>query len=202
MERANGAAAVIRNDERRWGAVAQALHWLMAAMVIVMLGLGWYMNDLPRGPHQLQMYRLHASLGLTVLALIVIRLGWRLANRRPAYPAHMRPWERKAAKTTHFLLYALLLIQPAIGYLQVNAANFPLVVWGVLPLPSLLAPNEPLAETLFGFHGFIANILGALVLLHIAAALRHHFWLKDDVLRRMLPGTRLTAEEGARRRSA
>lgn len=193
---------MIRNDERRWGAVAQALHWLMAVLVIVMLGLGWYMNDLPQGPHQLQMFRLHASLGLTVLALVVIRLCWRLVNRRPAYPPHMRRWERAAAKTTHFLFYALLLIQPAIGYLQSNAANFPLVVWGVLPLPALLAPNEPLAETLIGFHGFIANILGALVLLHIAAALRHHFWLKDDVLRRMLPGTRLAAEEEAQRRSA
>jgi cytochrome b561 len=182
--------AVIRNDQRRWGVVAQILHWLIAAMVIIMLGLGWYMSDLPSGPHQREMYQLHASLGLTVLALVVIRLGWRLVNVRPAYPAHMAPWQRTVAKTTHFLLYALLLLQPAVGFLQADAADLRLVVWGMLPLPSVLAPNEPLAETLVGFHDLIATVLAILILIHITAALRHHFWLKDDVMRRMLPGGR------------
>ncbi len=179
---------MIRNDDRRYGAVAQALHWLIAGLVIFMLGLGWYMEDLPRGPHQAEMYQLHASLGVTLLALVILRLAWRLYTPPPPLPASMPAWERKAARGSHFLLYALLLIQPVIGILQAGAADLQLQIWGVLPLPAVLAPNEPLADTLFGVHGLVATLLGALVLVHTGAALRHHFWLKDDVMRRMLPG--------------
>jgi cytochrome b561 len=178
---------LIRNDVTRYGAVAQTLHWLIAALVVVMFGLGWYMGDLPLGPRKLELYQLHKSIGLTIFALAVLRLGWRLTHPAPPLPAHMAPWERAAARTSHALLYAMLLIQPMIGFLQSNAANFPVVVWGVLPLPALIAPDEPLADRLVDVHEWGARIILFLVLLHIAAALRHHFWLKDDVLRRMLP---------------
>jgi cytochrome b561 len=178
---------LIRNDVTRYGAVAQTLHWLIAALVVVMFGLGWYMGDLPLGPRKLELYQLHKSIGLTIFALAVLRLCWRLTHPAPPLPAHMAPWERAAARTSHALLYAMLLIQPMIGFLQSNAANFPVVVWGVLPLPALIAPDEPLADRLVDVHEWGARIILFLVLLHIAAALRHHFWLKDDVLRRMLP---------------
>lgn len=180
---------MIRNDERRYGLVAQGLHWLIAALVLGALGLGWYMEDLPRGPSQLQMYELHASLGVSILALVILRLAWRLYNPAPALPASMPAWERRAARTSHFLLYGLLLVQPVIGVLQSSAADLPLELWGAVPLPAVLPPNEPLAEALIEVHGTIATVLAVLVLIHIAAALRHHFWLKDDVMRRMLPGT-------------
>ena len=178
---------MIRNDVTRYGAVAQTLHWLIAALVVVMFGLGWYMGDLPLGPRKLELYQLHKSIGLTIFALAVLRLCWRLTHPVPPLPAHMAPWERAAARTSHALLYAMLLIQPMIGFLQSNAANFPVVVWDVLPLPALIAPDEPLADRLVDVHEWGARIILFLVLLHIAAALRHHFWLKDDVLRRMLP---------------
>jgi cytochrome b561 len=178
---------LIRSDVTRYGAVAQTLHWLIAALVVVMFGLGWYMGDLPLGPRKLELYQLHKSIGLTIFALAVLRLCWRLTHPAPPLPAHMAPWERAAARTSHALLYAMLLIQPMIGFLQSNAANFPVVVWDVLPLPALIAPDEPLADRLVDVHEWGARIILFLVLLHIAAALRHHFWLKDDVLRRMLP---------------
>ena len=180
---------MIRNDDRRYGAVAQALHWLIAALVLVMFGLGWYMTDLPLGQRKFDLYQIHKSLGLTIFTLAALRLAWRLYTPAPPLPAHMAPWERRAARTSHTLLYGLLLGQPILGYLQSNAANFPLVVWGVVPVPALLAPDEPLGETLAMVHGFVADVIAVLVLVHVAAALRHHFWLKDDVLRRMLPGT-------------
>jgi len=179
---------VIGNDEQRYGAVAQTLHWLIAALVFVMFGLGWYMTDLPLGQRKFDLYQLHKSIGLTIFTLAVLRLCWRLLNPAPPLPAHMAAWERRAARTSHALLYTLLLVQPAIGYVQSNAANFPLVVWDVLPVPALLAPDEPLAETLASVHGLVANLIFVLVALHVAAALRHHFWLKDNVLRRMFPG--------------
>jgi cytochrome b561 len=178
---------LIRNDATRYGAVAQAFHWVIAALVFVMFGLGWYMGDLPLGPRKLELYQLHKSIGATIFTLAALRLVWRLRNPAPPLPAHMAPWERIAARASHTLLYAMLFIQPTIGFLQSNAANFPVVVWGVLPLPALIAPDEPLADRLVDVHEWGARIILFLVLVHIAAALRHHYWLKDDVLRRMLP---------------
>jgi cytochrome b561 len=172
----------------RYGAVAQALHWLIAAMIFVMLGLGYYMEDLPLGTRKLELYGIHKSIGLTIALLAALRLAWRLLNPPPPLPASMKPWERKAAHGVHALLYLMLFVQPLVGFLQSNAANFPVVLWGFVPLPPLIGPDEPLAETLIGVHSIGGNLLAILVIVHIAAALRHHFVLKDDVLRRMLPG--------------
>ena len=171
----------------RYGGVAQALHWLVAALVLGQFGLGWTMSDLPLGQLRFDLYQIHQSLGLTVFALVAVRLAWRLGHPPPPLPAGLPAWQRAAARTTHALFYLLLLVQPLIGFLQSNAANLPVVVWGVLPLPALIASDEALGEALIEVHEIIARVLLALILLHVAAALRHHFLLKDDVLRRMLP---------------
>lgn len=173
---------------RRYGAVAQTLHWVIALMIFVMFGLGYYMEDLPLGQQKLELYDLHKSLGLTIFALAVIRLLWRLGHPVPPLPDAMSVLERRAAHVVHWSIYALILVQPTIGFLQSNAANFPVVVWDVLPLPAVIGADEQLGETLAGVHSVVANILAVLVLIHIAAALRHHFILKDEVMRRMLPG--------------
>jgi cytochrome b561 len=178
---------VLRNDEARYGAVAQALHWLIAALVVVMFGLGWYMTDLPLGQEKFDLYQLHKSIGITILALAAARLLWRLFNPAPPLPASMRPWERAAARTSHVLLHLMLFAQPLIGFLQSNAANFPVVWWGVVRLPPLIRADEALAETLLEAHRWNSRLLLALVLVHAGAALRHHFVLRDGVLRRMLP---------------
>jgi cytochrome b561 len=171
----------------RYGGVAQALHWLVAALVLSQFGLGWTMSDLPLSQLKFDLYQLHKSLGLTIFALVVVRLAWRLRHPPPPLPASLPAWERAAARINHGLFYALLLVQPLIGLLQSNAANFPVVVWGVLPLPALIGSDEALGETLVEVHQTVAAVLLVLIALHVAAALRHHFLLKDDVLRRMLP---------------
>lgn len=180
---------MIRNDASRYGVVAQVLHWVIAILVFAMFGLGYYMEDLPLSQEKLELYNTHKSLGITIFSLALIRLVWRLFNAAPPLPEHMAPWERAAAHMSHALLYGLILIQPLIGFLQSNAANFPVVVWDVLPLPAIIGTDEALGETLAGVHGVVANVLAVLILVHIAAALRHHFILKDNVLRRMLPGS-------------
>jgi cytochrome b561 len=172
----------------RYGAVAQLLHWWIAALVLIMLSLGYYMADLPLNPRKLEVYQLHKSTGITIALLAALRLLWRLSHPPPALPATIRPWERRAAGAVHGLLYAMLFVQPLIGFLHSNAVNFPIVFWGVVPLPPLIAPDEALGETLVGLHMIGGTLLAILVILHVAAALRHHFVLKDDVLRRMLPG--------------
>jgi cytochrome b561 len=173
----------------RYGAVAQSLHWLIAALVLMMFGLGWYMVRLPLGQQKFDLYQLHKWFGITIFALALLRLLWRLRHPAPPLPSTMPAWERAAARASHALLYTLLLVQPLIGFLQSNAANFPVVLWDVLPLPALIGPDEPLSETLLGLHHFGAFLFMLLVLVHVLAALRHHFLLGDDVLRRMLPGS-------------
>jgi cytochrome b561 len=172
----------------RYGAVAQSLHWLIAGLVLMMFGLGWYMVRLPLSQQKFDLYQLHKWFGITIFALAALRLLWRLWHTAPPLPSTMPAWERAAARASHGLLYALLLVQPAIGFLQSNAANFPVVLWGVVPLPALIGADEPLSETLLHLHHFGAFLFALLVLVHALAALRHHFLLGDDVLRRMLPG--------------
>lgn len=176
-----------RTDTMRYGAIAQAFHWLIAALILVMLGLGYYMADLPLGTRKLALYQTHKSIGVTIAVLAALRLLWRLLHPPPPLPATMKLWERRAARLVRALLYLMLFVQPLVGFLQSNAANFPVVWWGSLPLPPLIAPDEPLSETLIAVHRIGGNVLAILVILHVAAALRHHFVLKDDVLRRMLP---------------
>lgn len=178
----------LRNDDRRYGALAQGLHWLIAALIIALFGIGWVMEDMPLGPDKIRIYNIHKSIGVTVLALMVIRLAWRWISPPPPLPAHMPAWEQTAAKATHVLIYLLVFAQPIIGILHSNAANFPVVVFNTLILPSVIAPDEELKKLLVGAHHWLANVIAVLILLHIGAALRHHFMIKDDILRRMLPG--------------
>ncbi|MGF1607805.1 MAG: cytochrome b [Kiloniellales bacterium] len=178
----------LRNDDSRYGAFAQSLHWLIAALVVALFTIGWFMQGLPLGPDKIKVFNLHKSIGVTVLALMLLRLAWRLISPPPPLPASMTGLERLAAKLNHLALYLLLIAQPVIGLLHSGAANFPVVVFGLVTLPALGSPDEALKRQLEGLHGLVAWAILALIALHVAAALRHHLLLKDGVLRRMLPG--------------
>jgi len=177
-----------RNSAARWGAIAQLLHWLIALAVIGQMALGWVMVSWRLSPTKFELYALHKSIGITVLLLVLIRLGWRLFNVTPAPPAASPRWEVRAARATHALLYLLLLALPVTGYLINSASNFPLVVWGVLPVPNVTDENESLQTVAEYAHLALFCVLAVLVLVHVAAALRHHWVLNDTALRRMLPG--------------
>ncbi|MGI9502545.1 MAG: cytochrome b/b6 domain-containing protein [Geminicoccaceae bacterium] len=175
-----------------YGGVARAFHWLTAFLIIALFALGWYMADLEfADPEKFRLYQIHKSIGITVFLLAVLRLVWRLTHRAPPWPEHMSAWERVAAAGAHWALYGLILLQPVIGILQSNAANFPIVFWGGYELPALIAPSEMLGDLLLNAHHLVGNALAGLVLLHVAAALRHHIQLKDDVLRNMMPSARI-----------
>ncbi len=178
----------------RYDGVAQLFHWLIAIMIFVIFGLGWYMTDLdPVDPETFRIYQIHKGIGVTILALAVLRLLWRFTHPAPPLPETMKGWERFAATGAHWALYGLIFLQPILGILQSNAANFPIVLFGSVELPALIGQDKAMGERLVGLHHLVAKLMALLILAHIGASLRHHIMLKDDVLRRMLPGVAVGA---------
>lgn len=167
-------------------ATAISLHWLTVLLIIAAFPLGVYMHELPNSPLKLRLYSYHKWIGVTVFALSAARLIWRGFHPAPALPSGMPAWEQKAAKAAHWLLYALIFIIPVIGWLMSSAHGFQTVYLGVLPIPDLLARDKGAAEGLKAVHELLNMALLATVVLHAAAALKHHFINKDDVLKRML----------------
>jgi cytochrome b561 len=144
--------------------------------------------DLPLSPTKLRNFSYHKWIGVTVFMLAAARLLWRLGHAPPALPLAMAPWERRTAELTHALLYLLFFAAPLTGWLFSSAAGFQTVYLGVVPIPDLLSKDKALADALKLAHKSINYTLAAVIVLHVAAALKHHFIDKDDVLRRMLPG--------------
>jgi len=175
-------------EKTAYDGLAQLFHWSIVLLIAAAFGLAWYMEDLPLSPWKAQLYNLHKSIGLAVLTLAILRLAWRLTHRPPPLPAGSPDWEHKAATATHVLLYGLLFLQPLLGLGIAFFSGFPTRVFGLFNLPSPLPPDKALMEAMGELHELAGTLLLILVGLHIAAALRHHFILKNDVLRRMLPG--------------
>jgi cytochrome b561 len=176
----------LRNTTHRWGAVAQLLHWLIVALLILQITLALVADEL-HGMQKLAMLARHKSVGLTILVLALLRLLWRWANPTPPLPSTLKPYERALARLTHTLLYVLLFALPLSGWTMSSARGFPVSWFGFFQLPDLVPKDKPLYEALVETHEILASVLVAAVVLHVAAALKHHFLLKDDVLKRMLP---------------
>jgi cytochrome b561 len=181
----------IQNPQDRYGNIAQTLHWVIAGLIVTQFVLASLADDLPLGLAKLTMYARHKSVGMTILMLAILRLIWRLINAPPALPAGMKGYEKFLAKATHGAMYALLFAMPLSGWLMSSAKNYSVSWFGLFTWPNLVAPNEERFHFFKDLHGFLATTLFVVAILHIAAALKHHFWNKDDVLRRMLPFARL-----------
>ena len=166
------------------------LHWLIALLVIGLCVVGLIMTELPTSLDKIKIYALHKSFGLTVLGLMLLRLLWRLIDRRPAYPPGMPGWQVKLASFTHLLLYAILLWMPLTGWLYNSASNFPLRYFGWFSLPALSGPDPELKALAQQMHEWGFYLLALLFFIHVAAALKHHLLEQDDTLRRMLPWRR------------
>jgi cytochrome b561 len=169
--------------------VAILLHWLMALAILGSFCVGVYMADLPLSPARIRIFNYHKWAGITILCLAALRLLWRLTHTPPAEPASLKPWEVVISAWTHRALYLLFFLVPLAGWAFSSAAGFPVVWFGVLPLPDLLPKDKPTAELLETVHGALAWTLGVLFALHAAAALKHRFLDKDGVMDRMLPAS-------------
>jgi cytochrome b561 len=179
-----------RNTIARWGSISQLFHWVIVALIITQFVLISIELGLPLGLQKLIVLARHKSVGITILALATLRLIWRFLNPTPLLPNTLKPYERMLAKVTHTLLYVLLFAMPITGWLMSSARNFPVSWFNLVQLPDFVAPSRPLYDALHTTHGVLAWILVATAALHVLAALKHHFILKDDTLRRMLPFTR------------
>ena len=171
----------------RYTGLAIVLHWLVGVAIVGSFAVGLYMVDLPLSPQKLKIYSWHKWAGLTIFLLVMVRLAWRLTHRPPALPAAMPAWQVSAAAATHVLLYLLMFAIPLTGWLTSSAKGFQTVYFGVLPLPDLLQKNVELGEFLQQIHMLLNYTMAALVAAHAGAALKHHFFDRDDVLARMLP---------------
>jgi cytochrome b561 len=173
----------------RYTGVAMGLHWLLALLIVGTFSLGVYMHELPFSPARLKYYSWHKWAGVTILLLSFVRLAWRITHRPPAGVA-MPGWQATAAHATHHLLYALFFIVPLVGWAYSSAAGFPVVWFGVLQLPDFVPVDKALAEAIKPWHERTAMLMAALVLLHIAGALKHQFIDRDGLLDRMRPARR------------
>lgn len=176
----------MQTDTGRYSTSAILAHWLVAALILTAFPLGVYMADLPLSPTKLQLYSWHKWLGITILLLVALRLAWRLTHQPPA-PLPAPAWQLKAAELTHGLLYVLMFAVPLSGWLMSSAKGFPVVWFGVLPLPDLVGKDEALGDLFKLAHQWLNFSLLGLVALHLGAVLKHQFIDRDTTLSRILP---------------
>lgn len=181
-------------DSPRYTRTAMLLHWLLGIALVTVFGVGLYMADLPFSPQRLKLYNWHKWAGVSILMLSLLRLLWRITNRPPALPqamaSAMPSWQHEAHHATHHLFYVLFFAVPLIGWAYSSAAGFPIVFLGLWQLPDFVPVSPELAESLKPLHEISAYAMVGLVVVHVAAALKHQFIDRDGLLLRMLPGRR------------
>ncbi|HEV2213391.1 MAG TPA: cytochrome b [Gammaproteobacteria bacterium] len=177
----------LRNDGERYGAVAQLLHWTVVALVIVQFVLGVTAHGLPISLERLQLLARHKSFGMTLFAIVILRLLWRLYSPAPPLPGGMSRLQTLAAHLSHILLYGLLLVMPVVGWISSSASHLTVSWFGLFAFPDLVGPDPQLARIAKQVHMDMAWMLFALACLHVLAACWHQWWRQDDALLRMLP---------------
>ena len=180
----------LKSDANRWGSLAKLFHWTIVLLILAQGVIGLVMVELPKKPNIIPIYTFHKSLGLTILELAILRLTWRLFDRRPAEPPTMPRWQVLGARGGHALLYGLLFAVPLSGWWFDSASSLrPLYWWGLVRMPSLTGgADKALKELAQETHETLFWLLVLVAAGHAAMALVHHFYNRDDVLRRMLPG--------------
>lgn len=188
---------MIRNTTNEWGWPARVFHWLGALAILTLLAYGWWMTHIVARPDRLSNYAWHAAIGYDLIVLMVLRLLWRIFAGVPELPHDSKRWERLAAHAGHALLYVLTLATALIGWAMAGTMRTPLRedLFGV-PFP-LLYGNKDAHRFLEHSHRYLAYATAALIVIHIAGALRHHFFKRNDVLRRMISSSSAMAAKVA-----
>ena len=173
----------------RYNNVAIALHWIVAVLVLVLIGLGVYMVDIPRGtPERSYFYNLHKSIGLTTGIIVLFRFWWRQKNPPPPLPSSLPAWQVTASNISHALLYMCLIMMPIAGFTASQFTKYGVTYFGLFKIPPMASQNKVLYDFFQGVHENTAYVLMVLVTVHIIAALQHLLFAKDGIFQRMLPG--------------
>lgn len=175
---------LLKNSNTHYGKVAIIIHWIMALLLICLLILGLYMVRLPIGLEKLKMYGWHKEYGILALMFVIVRVTWRLTNKTPSLNIPLL--EKIAARTVHWLFYVFMFALPITGLLVTSAAGLPASFFGLFVLPNLVSPDQQSLALYQEIHTWLGYGLIATFCLHTAAALKHHFINKDDILKRML----------------
>jgi cytochrome b561 len=165
------------------------LHWLIVLLLILQFAVAWSMPDVTKDTQPVGLIAWHLSVGSTILFLMLVRLGCRLATSVPPPPDDLSPLLQLMSRATHFLLYALLIVLPVLGWINASARGFPVQLFGFIPLPALVPKGSDWGQQMGDVHMTLAWVLLAVVALHVAGALYHAVVLRDATLRRMLPGS-------------
>lgn len=171
-----------------YSSTARILHWITATLVLIQLPLGLVIAQNWGGPIQDPLYNLHRSIGALIIPIILVRFAYRLTHPAPPLPADIPPLQQQAAHITHWALYALLLVQPFLGWIGTSAYPAPIVVFGLFQLPPLWWEDRTFSNEILLVHSLVALAIALLLVAHIGAALHHHFVRRDGVLYRMTSG--------------
>lgn len=168
--------------------VQKSLHWLILALLVAQFLIAYTMPDVPNGQPPTQLVNAHLTIGITILVVMLVRLGYRLTHSVPETPKDSPRWERAAALATHYAFYFFLIVMPIAGWAWASAKGWPITIFGFIPLPHILPEGSPLRPLAARAHIYDSYAVLALFALHALAALRHRFIKHDHVLQRMLPG--------------
>jgi len=181
---------VLRNTHQTWGLVSRIVHWLTLVLISGQIILGWLAVSWRLSPTKLNLFVWHKSFGILLLSIVLLRLIWRFSNPTPVLPGNMPAWERFAARLSHGSLYFFMFAIPVSGWVINSAANIPLNLFFLVPLPDITAPDKALAEIAKSVHYGLWLGLCSVLTLHVGGALRHHYSTRDDTLVRMWSGKR------------
>ena len=177
----------IKNTSSSYGAVAKLLHWVVAVLILGLLAVGLYMTSI-EGDGRYKLYAIHKATGILVLVLVLIRLGWRFINVQPFYPDDMPLIQKFAAHMLHAALYFFIIFIPLSGWIMSSAGAHTISFYGLFNVPFIVDKNPEIGKLFNSLHELFAYILIGMLVIHISAALFHHFIQKDNILTRMLPG--------------
>lgn len=185
---------MIGNTSDSWGWPARSFHWVLAIAILAQFGLGLWMEEIPRAERPFYV-SVHASLGISILVLMALRLIWRLMNDVPADPPSMPAWQSRASQTMHWALYLVTFATIIAGWMLIGTHRSPVDIYlfGLVKMPQIMTPGSPLHEPLEEIHESLAFVLIGLIAVHVAAALYHHFVMRDTILARMTSGRGTTA---------
>jgi cytochrome b561 len=173
------------SSKLRYDPIARTFHGVMAVLMIGLLGIGLYMEDLDPSPAKWQIYSLHKAFGITVLALVILRILWRALHTSPAALASQAAWERGLARVVHYLLYFGMVMMPISGYVMSSAGGHAISIFGLFDLPLLVEKNKDIGGLAKEIHEIAGFALIAAIALHFIGALKHHIIDRDATLTRM-----------------